>query len=101
MEFEVAILRGFEIPTPTFVELKATCREAEDLKFRLAAAQALLEATHKDIVLYLVKIQDFEHVNSEFRFASYTNDEELIIAYNDVIRLQRVASKLEFDVVGL
>lgn len=78
------------------MEQKATCREAEDLKFRLAAAQALLEAVHKDIVLYLVKIQDFECVNLEFQFTSYTRYEELILNYNEVIRLQRVANKLEF-----
>ena len=51
-------------------------------------------------VTYL-SIQDFEGAVSEFRFAAYAKDEELIAAYNQVIHFKRIVDRLDPQVLKL
>lgn len=49
LEFGLVILKGFDISTPTFVQLETVHWEVVDLKAKLGATPAMLEAIEKKV----------------------------------------------------
>ena len=101
LESELAALKRSNASAPTSLQLETACHEIANLKARLDATQVKYESAEKEIARYIPQIQDLERSVSEFRSAAYAKDEELIAAYNQVIRLKKVIDKLEPQVLEL
>lgn len=70
LEFELIVLKGFDVLALTFVQLEAVCEEVDSLKAILVATQTMLEVIENEsIVMYLrsktlsVSIQSFRTRN--------------------------------------
>ena len=63
--------------------------------------QVKYESAEKEIGCYIPQIQDLEFAVSELRFTAYAKDEELIVAYNQVIHFKRIVDRLEPQVLEL
>ena len=86
LEAELGILKRSNISAPTFLQLETARQEIVDLKTRLDAIQVKYENAEKEIGCYVPQIQDLEFAVSELHFVAYAKDEELIVAYNQVIQ---------------
>ncbi|KAM1094121.1 hypothetical protein ACFX2B_009042 [Malus domestica] len=101
LESKLAALKGSNISTHTFLQLEIAHQEIVDLKTRLDVIQVKYENAEKEIGYYIPQIQDLEHVIPKFRSAVYVKDEELIVAYNQVIHFKKVVDRLEPHVLEL
>ncbi|KAM1851294.1 hypothetical protein ACFX13_015384 [Malus domestica] len=101
LEYELAALKRFNIFAPTSLQLETVRQEIVDLKTRLNAIQVKYESAKNDIGCYIPQIQDLEGAVSEFYSTAYAKDEELIIAYNQVIYFKKVVNRLEPQVLEL
>ncbi|KAB2629640.1 hypothetical protein D8674_034435 [Pyrus ussuriensis x Pyrus communis] len=81
--------------------LETAHQEIVVLKTRLDAIQVKYEYVEKEIGCYIPQIQDLDFTVYELHFIAYAKDEELIIAYNQVIHFKRIVDRLEPQVLEL
>ncbi|XP_050159357.1 uncharacterized protein LOC126632870 [Malus sylvestris] len=101
LESELVALKESTTSAPTSLQLEAARQEIMDLKTRLDAIQIKYESAEKEIERYIPQIQDLERSISEFRFAAYAKDEELIATYDQVIHFKKVVDRLKPQVSEL
>ena len=99
--FELVALKGSNIYVPISLQLKAARQEIVDLKTRLDVIQFKYENVENEIGCYITQIQDLEHAVFELHFVAYAKDEEMIVAYNQVIYFKKIIDRLEPQVLKL
>ena len=86
---------------PLLCSLTTDRQKIVDLKTSLTRSKVKYESAEKEIRCYIPQIQDLECAISELRSAAYAKDEELIVAYNQVIHFKKVVDRLEPQVLEL
>ena len=71
------------------------------METRLGEIQVKYESVEKEIECYIPQIQDLERPVSELCSVAYAKDEELIVAYNQVIYFKNDVDRLEPQVLEL
>ncbi|KAB2603643.1 S ribonuclease [Pyrus ussuriensis x Pyrus communis] len=101
LEFELAVLKGYDVSAPTYLQLEIAHQEVAHLKAKLSAIQVMLEVAENEVSCVSLVVEDLEHVNSKLQFAYFAKDDDLIFMHVEVSHLKEVASKLKSKEVDL